>query len=296
MNTFIYGLVSKESPNEIRYIGKSDNPSYRLKRHIYLTKYSVKKNKNLTHKDYWIIKNNYEIDFIILEECDNLLWSEKEKEYILKHANLTNTSSGGLGGCGITYKMTYDETKSWIQKNLKIKSKSDWYRQIKTLKLPDYICKYPSQAYKKRGWISWIDFLGTNNKYDNNVYYISYEEAKLKLKEFKFKCKDEYTKYHKNKQFSFNIPLKPFRYYGERGWVSWSDYLSNNKVANIGKKFVSLDEFIEIVEQFGFKSEYQYRKSSREFRDTYKLPAVPSNQYKNDGWVLWGSWNKKVRV
>jgi hypothetical protein len=288
MNTFIYGLVSKESPNEIRYIGKSDNPSYRLKRHIYLTKYSVKKHKNLTHKDYWIIKNNYEIDYIILEECDNLLWNEKEKEYILKYLNLTNTSSGGLGGCGITYKMTYDETKSWVQKNLKIKSKSDWYRQIKILKLPDYICKYPDQSYEKRGWVSWIDFLGSNNKFDNDVTYISYDDAKFNLRDFKFKCSEDYRKHHRNGLIPFDVPLKPFRYYGKRGWVSWSDYLSNDKVANIDKKFVSFDEFIQILKKLYIKSGYQYNKIDKTIRDKHLLPSVPSTQYKNEGWNGWG--------
>ena len=38
--TYIYGLFDINNPHEIRYVGKSDNPLKRLKRHIQNTKYS----------------------------------------------------------------------------------------------------------------------------------------------------------------------------------------------------------------------------------------------------------------
>ena len=47
--TFIYGLFS-DSDKVIRYVGKSDNPEYRLKRHIY------QRNDSKTHKNNWINK------------------------------------------------------------------------------------------------------------------------------------------------------------------------------------------------------------------------------------------------
>ena len=40
------------------------------------------------------------------------------------------------------------------------------------------------------------------------------------------------------------IPRRPERYYKNRGWVNWSDFLSNDKIQNQKKVFLDYDEFI----------------------------------------------------
>jgi hypothetical protein len=82
--TYIYGLFNISDPNEIRYVGKADDPSKRLKRHIQNTKYSFKQNKILTHKDRWLKSIDYNINYIILEKCDKNKWQEVEIIYINK--------------------------------------------------------------------------------------------------------------------------------------------------------------------------------------------------------------------
>jgi hypothetical protein len=232
--TFIYGLISKKNPENIRYIGKSDNPEYRKKRHIHNTKYNLKSNKKLTHKDYWIIKENYDIDFIILEQCDKMIWKEREKYYISKFNNLTNTSEGGHGGSGIKYKMNYEELKFWVKVNLKVNSKSEWYRNIENI--PDYIPSNPRESYLKRGWVSWGDFLGTNKIWDNLVSYISYEDSKKIIKKLQINSGNEYKQFVKENKIPNNIPNRPERYYKTRGWISWGDFLGNGRIANQYKK------------------------------------------------------------
>jgi hypothetical protein len=232
--TFIYGLVSKKEPKIIRYVGKADNPEHRKKRHIHNTKYSLKLNKKLTHKDYWIIKENYEIDFIILDECNKNIWPEKEKYYISIFNDLTNTSEGGKGGSGIRYKMSYDEVKKWIKQNFKLKSKSEWYNNI--FNIPEFIPSNPRQVYLKKGWISWGDFLGTNNVWDNLVNYVSYEDSKKIIKNLQINSGNEYKQFVKENKIPNNIPNRPERYYKTRGWISWGDFLGNGRIANQYKK------------------------------------------------------------
>jgi hypothetical protein len=232
--TFIYGLVSKKEPEIIRYIGKSDNPEYRKKRHIHNTKYDFSKNKKLTHKDYWLIKENYEIDYIILEECSKDEWQIREKYYLSKFENLTNTSEGGEGGSGIKYKLSYSEVKSWVIENLKSKSKSEWYKDVNNL--PDFIPSNPREVYLNKGWVSWGDFLGTNRIWDNLVSYILYEESKKIIKSLQIKTCVEYKEFAKGGKIPKNIPNRPERYYKNRGWVSWGDFLGTGRVANQYKK------------------------------------------------------------
>ena len=232
--TFIYGLISKSTPNIIRYVGKADNPLNRLKRHIHNTKYSFNVNKKLTHKDYWIIQENYEIDIIILEECDKDVWIDREKHHMSIYENLTNTSEGGKGGSGIKYKLTYNEVKDWVSNNLNIKSKSEWYKHLSHL--PDFITHYPREVYLKRGWISWIDFLNSKNKWDNNVNYLTYNEAKTIIHELKIRSGFEYKEFVKNNKIPKNIPNRPERFYKNRGWVSMGDFLGTGRIANQYKK------------------------------------------------------------
>ena len=233
-NTFIYGLVSKKEPEVIRYIGKADNPEYRKKRHIHNTKYDQKINKNLTHKDYWIIKENYEIDFLILEECNKSKWQEREKYYLSKFDNLTNTSEGGKGGSGIKYRMTYHEVKEWVKTHLNVGSKTEWYKNISMI--PDFIPSNPREVYLKKGWISWGDFLGTNRIWDNSIDYISYVEAKKIIITLKIGNGLEYKRLAKENKIPMKIPNRPERYYKNRGWVSWGDFLGTGRIANQYKK------------------------------------------------------------
>jgi hypothetical protein len=234
--TYIYGLIDLSNPNNVRYVGKSDNPENRLKRHIQITKYNYKNNKNLTHKDRWLSKIKYNVGYVILEECNLNNWQDVEMKYISKYQNLTNTSSGGMGGSGLIYKLTYDEVKNWVKINTSIVSKSKWYEFIKYNELPKFIPKNPREVYLKKGWISWGDFLSTGRMWDNNIVYVDYEESKQIIKKLNIQTGLEYRNFAKNNLIPPNVPNRPERYYKKRGWVSWGDFLSTGRIANQLKK------------------------------------------------------------
>lgn len=97
MNTFIYTLSDPDT-NEIRYVGKSNNPIKRLSDHIYHC------NRTITHKNNWIkslIKENKRPVVNILEEVPASNWEVFEKYWINKLIeeghNLTNIAEGGNG-------------------------------------------------------------------------------------------------------------------------------------------------------------------------------------------------------
>lgn len=92
--TYIYALLDPIT-NEIRYIGKSNNPKKRINNHIYESK------KLTTHKANWIkslIKKNLKPKIKIIEKVLYNEWEKKEKYYILKYKNLTNFLKGGNPG------------------------------------------------------------------------------------------------------------------------------------------------------------------------------------------------------
>lgn len=283
MKTFIYGLHLGDF--EIRYVGKSDNPSLRLKRHIYQCSY------NSTHKNNWIkksISDGKKLEFIILEEVDieTENWSDREKYWMSKFDNLTNTTAGGLGGSGKIYEISYDDCKKWVFDNMPIKSKTQWYKN--TSKLPNFIPRNPREVFLKNGWISWGNFLGTNSIQDNiiSLNYLHYDDAKNWIKN-NISCVSSLEWKKLNIK---NIPNRPERYYKNRGWISWADFLSNDSIIqNQKKEFLSYDDCVDwIKKNYIIKTHNDWKKYRIEFPNF--IPTNPNIHFNIKG--TWNGWVK----
>ena len=279
--TFIYGLYS-DSDGIIRYVGKSDDPEHRLKRHIY------QKDESKTHKNYWIkkaIKENQKICYKILECVDFDIWQEREKHWISQFDNLVNTAKGGLGGCGIKYEIEYEDCKKWISENIQTRSKSEWYSMVDYI--PDFIPKNPRETYLNRGWISWGDFLGTNNIQDNiRVLYLSYSDAKKWVREEQISI--ENSKLWKSIDLPSFLPRRPERYYRKKGWISWSDFLGNERVQNQKKIFLKYEDCIKWLQENyrdKIKNHSDWKSIRKEFPEY--IPSNPNIHYLKKGWISW---------
>lgn len=114
--TFIYSL---EYPTgEIKYIGKSNNPGKRLKRHLIEAKW---RNKN--DRDKWLNSLPEKPTLKIIEKVNYSEWQSKEiywiKFYIDKGFKLVNGTDGGEGSNGFKGKNHTDVTKEKIRKKRK---------------------------------------------------------------------------------------------------------------------------------------------------------------------------------
>jgi hypothetical protein len=118
MITFIYGLVCPIS-NEIRYIGKSNDPQRRLKDHL-IDFRGVELGKAMWIRD--LKMKNLKPELLILDEINIEDWEYWEKFYISYFrgigANILNTKPGG-NGLSIANHMTFKKGQHPWNKGLK---------------------------------------------------------------------------------------------------------------------------------------------------------------------------------
>ena len=295
----IYALIVK-GDDKIRYIGKTKySIKRRLQLHLSRTKYHQLNDFKLTHKENWIIKNNYNIDIILIENCLDSDWIEREKYYIEKYNNLTNISLGGDGGI-LRFDISYDDCKKWVNQNLIfIKSIKAWDENKS--KLPSFIPKAPHIVYNNNGWSNWNDFLNSSNynsiEYYNNLY-LSYDDAQLVVKKLGIKSSVEYKKLGFANLNNYGLPLKPFRFYKNKGWVNWNDYIGCSQSKTKGYNIYSYEEMKKLIKDLKFTNLVGDYKEWAKKQNDNKIPLKPRNCYTLRGtWISTSDFlNKKERV
>lgn len=180
---------------------------------------------------------------------------------------------------------TYEECLKYLRVN-NITSKTK-YSKMKNNNMPNE----PNIFYRNKGWVSWDQFFGIDG-YESNIYkpnFYSYEEAKNAVKNLGIKSAGQWeNKYIKSVEFDSRLPKNPKESYKNKGWISWSDFLSFDIEGYWKKVHYSYEEAKKIVHTYGFysKNEWENNYSQTDIRFD-KLPSKPDVTYKNAGWVSW---------
>lgn len=126
----IYGIRVKGE--DIKYVGKTNGT---LNRRLTLHKYESKRAKNKTHKHNWILKNIDSLEIILIEEVSKSDWQLCEKKWIAHFGldKLTNSSEGGLGGCGKKLTKLHKSNISKAMINLIEEGKVDYKSRAKKI-------------------------------------------------------------------------------------------------------------------------------------------------------------------
>jgi hypothetical protein len=180
--------------------------------------------------------------------------------------------------------LNFEDARSFV-KTLNLKNYTEWMSWCKSENKPHNIPTTPNIAYKDR-WLGMGDWLGTGNINTHNHTFISFNEAKIKLKELGIKTNKEWREFVKNGKNIYNIPNSPDRVYSE--WVSWNDFLNSDKLSNF-REFLSFEDAKKYVQQFNITSSSEFKLWRKNNNET-SIPVNPWKTYKNDGWVSWGDF------
>ncbi len=120
----------------------------------------------------------------------------------------------------------YSQAKLFVH-TLKINSVKDWIAYCKSGSKPNDIPSDPSRIYKKKGWSSYGDWLGTYRVADGKKEWLSFDSCKKLAKENNLSSREEWIIYVKS-QKSQNIPVTVYNVYKSQ-WKGWPDFLGKDE-------------------------------------------------------------------
>ena len=124
-----------------------------------------------------------------------------------------------LGFKPFSYK-SFEDAREYVH-NLGLLNHQQWKKFASSGKRPKSLPSNPRHYYRDKGWISWYDWLGTEEE-----TFISYEEAKKFINSLKLKNTIAWRKYASSGERPKNIPSTP-QYYYKNEWISWADWLGH---------------------------------------------------------------------
>ncbi|NBR70937.1 MAG: hypothetical protein EBT75_02380 [Proteobacteria bacterium] len=186
---------------------------------------------------------------------------------------------------------------------LKLKNVAQWRSYCKEglrgkPRIPFSIPKSPNMAYSE--WISFNDWLGTNNITTQNRNFLSFKKARYFVRKLRLKTSKDWDKYCKGKilkdrPIPKNIPKKPSQHYRKSGYRGMGDWLGlpNSIFHKRGKRGPWM--CFKFARQFAWKLKLKDVKEWRAFcknggLNGKRIPRSPHLAYKGRGWKNWFHW------
>ncbi len=187
--------------------------------------------------------------------------------------------------------LPFEEAREIVRK-LKIKSYSMYRKIYKENKIPNNIPIQPHTVYKKSGWISFGDWLGTGRIADQLKVFLNYEEAKKHIHKLNIKSSSEFRKLYNLNKIILSIPKAPDQKYKNSGWISWGDFLGTNIVAAqiISKNYLSYEEAKKYVHKLNIQTPREWKQYIKSGKKPSYIPSDPYQTYGKQVFVSMRDW------
>eukprot|EP00947_MAST-08B_sp_MAST-8B-sp1_P000731 g731.t1 len=182
--------------------------------------------------------------------------------------------------------LPFASARAWVrQRNLK--STKEWKEWSKSGQRPSNIPGCPDKVYRGKGWVSTMDWFGTNTTRGAKGDYLSYEDARAWVHRRNLKSKKEWQEWSKSGQRPSNIPSNPYLVYRGKGWVSYMDFLGFEGQKGDYLPFASARAW---VHQRNLTSKKEWREWSKSGQRPSNIPGTPDQVYRGKGWVSYPDW------
>lgn len=188
----------------------------------------------------------------------------------------------------------FEEAREFAR-SLQLNGQREWTEYCKDPEFPSDIRRKPTPYV---GWVSWADWLGTNNIFNRIVVYRPFEEAREFVRSLNLKDTNDWIQYKKSPDFPDDIRRHPFTY---EEWQGMSDWLGNIKHSTIIKtkiRYCSFKEAREYARSLGLKHAFAWSQYTQNRNFPKNIRKVPTYY---DEWVSWDNWltydsNDKIKI
>jgi len=189
---------------------------------------------------------------------------------------------------------SFEDARKFVH-SLGLKSANDWREYCKSGKILKNIPKEPHLHYRKQGWISWGDWLGTGVIANRLRKYLSFEDSRKFARSLELKSQSDWYRFSKSDKLPKNIPVGVHNYYKNKGWIDWGDFLGTKTIATQQRKYKNYFEAREFVRSLGLKSQSDWKKYCHSKKLPADIPGGAHNVYKKE-WKGFGDWLGTGRI
>jgi superfamily II DNA or RNA helicase len=228
------------------------------------------------------------------EEYYKYIHSENLKTFFPENPRIYYTNKGWKGWVDwlglntqkkkeVKHYLQFEIAREIIQ-NLKLTSQKDWENYIKSNDRNPEIPKFPHKTYRQ--FISFKDWIGV----DSVNKWKSYTDGKKFVSKLGIMNVLEWIKYAKSNERPSEIPSTPQRIYKYNGWISWEDWLGNQKISFAKVIWLDFESARKIVHNKNLLNEKEWLDWSKSDEFPNNIPRSPRSKYKNSGWKGMNDW------
>jgi len=185
--------------------------------------------------------------------------------------------------------MPFEEARKFVRK-LGLKNANAWRDYCKFKNKPLDIPNTPYTIYKRKGWVSFGDWLGTGKISDWKIEFKEFEIAREFARSLNLKNNKEWRSFSASSLRPTDIPSTPDKVFKDNGWISWSDWLGTNNVAKSKIPYLDFFEAKKKVNKLNLKTKSDWEKYCESGNKPIDIPSTPRHVYLNSGWNGWLDW------
>ena len=185
--------------------------------------------------------------------------------------------------------MAFEEARIFVSK-LRLSNQNEWRKFSKSKFKPKDIPVNPDSVYKKEGWISYGDWLGTGTIASRYFEFKDFISARAFVQKLGLQNQNDWKEYMKSDKIPNDIPTSPHRKYKGEGWISYGDWLGTGNIAAKDKEFRNFEKARSFIRKQNFKNQKDWRNYIKSGNKPTDIPSSPSGTYKNTGWISYSDW------
>ena len=185
--------------------------------------------------------------------------------------------------------LEFQKAREYVQ-TLKLNNLLDWKKYCNSGKKPFNIPSNPNQTYEKTGWIGIGDWLGTGSIANFNRQYWEFYKARQFARDLGLKTRSEWIKFCQSNERPMEIPYSPEKIYLNEGWVSYSDWLGTEIIANQNREYLDYRNAQLFVSNLKLQSQKEWQEYCKSGKKPINIPSDPRRVYNLNGWIDIHSW------